>query len=216
MYFTEGFRRMEFGSPVRHMEGSTVWFCVPLKTPHTVPGSHSVPRLESSSVSSIQETRTRLLHALLQSPRLFSAPPTLSQLDSLAPAWILPDLTLATSLRWSTSCPSGRATFQLTAVWISRSSIVPELQGTAAADCIDLEFPSPELEEVGEIAASEGMLHLRKHDVVRERDNEEVNDLWRIARHATEDAERAEEAFYKKYGEPFSEDSDSDDSDESA
>ena len=212
MYFTEGSSRMEFGSPVRHVEGSTVWFRVPLKTVYAVPGSYSVPRLDSSSVSSLQETRTRLLHALLQSPRLFSAAPTLSQLDSLAPAWILPDLTLSSSLRWTTPCPTGRATFQMVAVWISRSIIVPELQGTEAPDCIDLEFSSPELEEVGEIAPSEGVLHLRKHDVVREKDNNEVNDLWRIARHATEDAERAEEAFYKKYGESFSEDSDSDES----
>jgi hypothetical protein len=96
------------------------------------------------------------------------------------------------------------------AIWISRSLIVPELRGTAGF--IELDLSHPELEEVSEIESSEGMVHLRSLDTVRQKANEHVNYLWRLARTATEDAEAAEEAFFQKYGEPFSEDSDSDDS----
>jgi len=190
---------MELGSPVRHVEDSVIWFRVPLKAPYTAPTP--------------QETRTQLLQTLLRSPRLFATPPTLTQLEGLAPSWTLPDGAWSPRVRWTAPCPSGAIALQVIAVWISRSLIIPELQGTSVPDCIELEGPAPELEEVGEIETSEGMLHLRDLDELRARANAEVNRLWKLARTATETAESAESAFFEKYGDPFSEDSD--DSDES-
>jgi hypothetical protein len=102
---------------------------------------------------------------------------------------------------------------QVTAIWISRSSIIPEVRGTVTSQYIELDFSHPELEEVNEIEASEGMVHLRSFDLVRQEANAEVNRLWKVARTATEAAEAAEDAFFQKYGDPFSEDSD--DSDDS-
>jgi len=196
---------MDFGSPVRHKEQDTIWFRVPLITPYAV----------DMTPKGIADARTCMLQTLLRSKGLFSTPPTLQQLGTLAPIWQLPDSPIATakwtsSLRWEPSTPSNPSMIHVIAVWISRSSIVPELRGTSGF--IELDLSHPELEEVNEIESSEGMVHLRSLDTVRQKANEEVNRLWRLARTATEEAEAAEEAFFEKYGEPFSEDSDSDDS----
>ena len=196
---------MDFGSPVRHKEQDTIWFRVPLTTPYMV----------DVTPKGVADARTCMLQTLLRSKGLFSTPPTLQQLGALAPVWQLPDSPITTvkwisSLRWKSSIPSNPSMIHVIAVWISRSLIVPELQGTDGF--IELDLSHPELEEVNEIESSEGMLHLRSLDVVRQKANEEVNRLWRLARTATEEAEAAEEAFFQKYGEPFSEDSDSDDS----
>jgi len=196
---------MDFGSPVRHKEQDTIWFRVPLITPYTV----------DMTPKGIADARTCMLQTLLRSKGLFSTPPTLQQLGTLAPAWQLPDSLIATakwssSLRWESSIPSNPSIIHMIAVWISRSLIVPELRGTSGF--IELDLSHPELEEVNEIESSEGVVHLRSLDTVRQKANEEVNRLWRLARTATEEAEAAEEAFFQKYGEPFSEDSDSDDS----
>lgn len=188
---------MDFGSPVRHKEQDTIWFRVPLITPYMV----------DVSPKGVSDARTCMLQTLLRSKGLFSTPPTLQQLGTLAPVWQLPD---SPHLRWESPPPSNPSTIHVIAVWISRSSIVPELRGTAGF--IELDLSHPELEEVSEIESSEGMVHLRSLDTVRQKANEHVNYLWRLVRTATEDAEAAEEAFFQKYGEAFSEDSDSDDS----
>jgi hypothetical protein len=74
---------------------------------------------------------------------------------------------------------------------------------------IELDLFHPDLEEVEEIAGNlEGMMHLRNLEKVREEASAEVRRLWNVARTATEAAEGAEEAFFKKYGESFSDDSD--------
>jgi hypothetical protein len=161
----------------------------------------------------IADARICMLQTLLRSKGLFSTPPTLQQLGTLAAIWQLPDSPVATwssILRWNPPKPNDLSSVEVMAVWISRSSIVPELRGTGGF--IDLDLSHPELEEVNEIESSEGMVHLRSLDLVRQKANETVNRLWRLARTATEEAEAAEDAFFQKYGEPFSEDSDSDDS----
>ena len=196
---------MDFGSPVRHKEQDIMWFRVPLTTPYTV----------DTSSKGVADARTCMLQTLLRSKGLFSTPPTLQQLGTLAPIWQLPDSPVAnvkwiSSLRWESPTLSNPSSIHVIAVWISRSLIVPELRGTA--EFIELDLSHPELEEVNEIESSEGIFHLRSLDVVRQKANEHVNHLWRLARTATEDAETAEDAFFQKYGEPFSEDSDSDDS----
>jgi len=200
---------MDFGSPVRHKEQDTIWFRVPLINPYTV----------DTSPKGVADARTCMLQTLLRSKGLFSTIPTLQQLGILAPVWQLPDSLVALhtsgstwskSLRWESSTPSNPSIIHVIAVWISRSLIVPELRGTAGF--IDLDLSHPELEEVNEIESSEGMVHLRSLDLVRQKANETVNHLWKLARTATEEAEAAEEAFFQKYGESFSEDSDSDDS----
>jgi hypothetical protein len=173
------------------------------------------PYMVDMTPKGVADARTCMLQTLLRSKGLFSTPPTLQQLGTLAPTWQLPDSPVANatwnpSLRWELPAPSNPSIIHVIAVWISRSLIVPELRGTAGF--IELDLSHPELEEVNEIESSEGMVHLRSLDTVRQKANEEVNQLWRLARTATEDAEAAEEAFFQKYGEPFSEDSDSDDS----
>jgi hypothetical protein len=72
-----------------------------------------------------------------------------------------------------------------------------------------LDLFHPELEEVEEIAGeAEGMVRLRNLEEVRKEASAEVRQLWKLARSATEAAEAAEEAFFKKYGDSFSDDSD--------
>jgi hypothetical protein len=200
---------MEFGSPVRHQEQDVSWFRVPLKTPYVL----------TLTKEGLSDARTSMIQTLLQSKGLFASRPTLQQLGTLAPSWIssptgLPDSpSWSPLIRWNPPKPTGSLSVQVTAIWISRSSIIPEVRGTVTSQYIELDFSHPELEEVNEIEASEGTVHLRSFDVVRHETNAEVNRLWRVARTATEAAEAAEDAFFQKYGDPFSEDSD--DSDDS-
>ena len=206
---------MEFGTPVRHIEDKTVWFRVPLVSPFLVKGVFGPERQDSEGSVSLQTARTHMLQALLHSKGLFNTPPTLTQLETLSPPWILPDLHWSQRIRWTSPKPAGSFSLHIYAVWISRSLIVPECKGTVLPGCIDLDFSPPDLEEVDEIETSEGVVHLRSMDKVRMEANANVNQLWKIARRATEVAESAEENFFKTYGESFCEDSESD-SDESA
>jgi len=74
---------------------------------------------------------------------------------------------------------------------------------------IELDLFHPELEEVEEIGgAAEGLVHLRNLEEVRAEASAEVRRLWKVARTATQVAEAAEEAFFQKYGDSFSDDSD--------
>ena len=189
---------MEFDRPVRHLDKDTVWFRVPLQTPHPIEGSFP------TNTTALQATRTLLLSSLLRSKGLFATPPTLSQLGSLVPSWTLPEA----SFRWSSTPPSGAYSVTLQAVWISRSQIIPEWNPSSLSDVIELDLFHPDLEEVEEIAGdSEGTMHLRNLEKVREEASAEIRRLWRVARTATEAAEVAEEAFFQKYGESFSDDS---------
>jgi hypothetical protein len=193
---------MEFDRPVRHTEDSVQWFRVPLVTPYTF--------LQDDSSA----TRTGMLQALLHSKGLFSSVPTLAHLEALAPAWILPDSSWSPRLRWTSPRPAGVLSLQIHAVWISRSSLVPELEGTVLPSCIDFDFSSPDLEEVQDVEPVAGMVHLRNLDTVRQEASQAVRQLWSVARQATAAAEAAEEAFFEKYGDSVSDDSDN--SDESA
>jgi len=189
---------MEFERPVRHLEKDTVWFKVSLQTPVLIEG------VFPTNTAALQATRTTLLQSLLQSRGLFATLPTLSQLGSLLPSWTLPD----TPFRWWSPPPTGAYSVALTAVWISRSQIVPEWKATPLSDGIELDLFHPDLEEVEEIGgAPEGMVQLRNLEEVRAEASAEVNRLWKVARTATEAAEAAEEAFFQKYGESFSDDS---------
>lgn len=190
---------MEFDHPVRHLEKDTVWFRVPLQVPYSIEG------VFPTNATALQSARTLLLSSLVRSKGLFATPPTLPQLGSLVSSWTLPE----PLFRWSSSPPSGSYSVALTAVWISRSQIVPEWNPSPLSDVIELDLFHPELEEVEEIAGdSEGLVHLRNLEEVREEASAEVRRLWKLARTATEAAEVAEEAFFQKYGESFSEDSD--------
>jgi hypothetical protein len=189
---------MEFERPIRHLEKDTIWFRVALQTPHSIEGAFP------SNTAALQATRTLLLQSLLRSKGLFATPPTLSQLGSLVPSWTLPE----TSFRWSSPRPTGSYSVALTAVWISRSQIVPEWAPASFSEGIELDLFHPDLEEVEEIGgAPEGMVQLRNLEEVRAEASAEVNRLWKVARTATEAAEVAEEAFFQKYGEAFSDDS---------
>ena len=188
---------MEFERPIRHLEKDIVWFRVPLRTPYPIEGIFP-------NTAALQTARTLLLQSLIRSKGLFATVPTLQQLGALVPSWTLPD----SPFRWTTSRPTGSYSVTLTAVWISRSQIVPEWD----SDVIELDLFHPELEdfeEVNEIGeASEGLVHLRNLEEVRDEASAEVRRLWKVARTATEAAEAAEEAFFQKYGESFSDDSD--------
>lgn len=190
---------MEFDRPVRHLEKDIVWFRVPLQTPYSIEG------VFPTNTVALQSARTTLLQSLFRSKGLFATLPTLPQLGSLVSFWTLPEATF----RWSSTPPSGSYSVTLQAVWISRSQIVPEWTATSHSDVIELDLFHPDLEEVEEIGGeSEGMLQLRNLEEVREEASAEVRRLWKLARTATEAAEVAEEAFFQKYGEPFSDDSD--------
>jgi hypothetical protein len=198
MYFAERETRMEFERPVRHLEKDTVWFRVPLQTPHSIEGAFP------TNTVALQAARTLLLQSLLRSKGLFATPPTLPQLGSLVSSWTLPE----TPFRWSSTPPTGSYSVALTAVWISRSQIVPEWAPASFSEGIELDLFHPDLEEVEEIAGdSEGLVHLRNLEEVRAEASAEVSRLWKLARTATEAAEVAEEAFFQKYGESFSDDS---------
>jgi len=190
---------MEFERPVRHLEKDIVWFRVPLETVYSIEG------VFPSNTVALQTVRTTLLHSLLRSKGLFATLPTLSQLGSLVSSWTLP----GASFRWSSPPPTGSYSVALLAVWISRSQIVPEWVPTSLSEGIELDLFHPELEEVEEIGgAADGLVHLRNLEKVREEASAEIRRLWTVARTATEAAEVAEEAFFQKYGEPFSDDSD--------
>lgn len=190
---------MEFDRPVRHLEKDIVWFRVPLQTSYPIEG------VFPTNTIALQTTRTLLLQSLLRSKGLFASIPTLSQLGALVSPWSLPEA----SFRWKSPPPKGSYSVLLVAVWISRSQIVPEWEAVSMSEGIELDLFHPDLEEVEEIGgAPEGMVQLRNLEKVREEASAEVRRLWRLARTATEVAEVAEEAFFQKYGESFSDDSD--------
>ena len=188
---------MEFDRPVRHLEKDIVWFRVPLQEPYAIEG------VFPTNTTALQAARTLLLQSLLRSKGLFATLPTLSQLGSLVSSWTLPEA----SFRWTSPPLTDSYSVALQAVWISRSQIVPEWK--ALPEGIELDLFHPDLEEVEEIAGdSEGMVRLRNLEEVRKEASAEVRRLWKEARTATEAAEAAEEAFFKKYGDSFSDDSD--------
>jgi len=190
---------MEFERPVRHLEKDIVWFRVPLQIPYPVEG------VFPNNATALQSVRTLLLNSLFRSKGLFATSPTLLQLGSLVSPWTLPEA----PFRWTSPPPSGVYSVKLQAVWISRSQIVPEWNSSPLSDVIELDLFHPDLEEVEEIGGeAEGMVRLRNLEEVRGEASAEVRHLWKLARTATEVAEVAEEAFFQKYGEPFSDDSD--------
>jgi hypothetical protein len=99
----------------------------------------------------------------------------------------------------------------LTAVWISRSLIVPELTSTPLpSDLIELDGgdASPECEEVEIPSSEEAVVHLRDKEALRHQARLEVRRLQDAAQEASDRAEAAEEVFLRKYGESVSDDSD--------
>jgi hypothetical protein len=213
-----------FSTPTRHIEQEISWYRLPLqealKLEGTYPTAHARGAIPSYQTAHVVRARNHILQGLLQTNGIFSTPPSFSQINSLAPPWILlPDGVWSSILRWKTPA-SGTSSFhiEVVALWISRSLIVPELVASPIPDTlIDLEWITPpahpDLEEVEEIepVSGEEVVHLRNTSAVRMERNREVQRLWRVARDATEKAEEAEEAFFRTYGESFSEEEDSDD-----
>lgn len=213
-----------YSTPTRHIEHDISWYRLPLQEAYklegTFPTAHARGAIPSHQTAHVIRARNHILQGLLQTNGIFSTPPSFSQINSLAPPWILlPDGVWSSILRWKTpSSGSSSFSIEVVALWISRSLIVPELVAISTpSTLIDLEWSAPsdhpDLEEVEEIEPVSGqeVVHLRNTSVVRMERNREVNRLWRIAQEATEKAEEAEEAFFRTYGESFSEEDDSDD-----
>ena len=212
-----------YSTPTRHIEQDISWYRLPLQEAYklegTFPTAHARGSIPSHQTAHIIHARNHILQGLLQSKGVFSTQPSFSQINSLAPPWILlPDGVWSSILRWKDSSSGSSFTIEVMALWISRSLIVPELKATPAPDTlIDLDWSAPpahpDLEEVETVEPVSGqeVVHLRNTNTIRIERNHEVNRLWRIAREATEKAEEAEEAFFRTYGESFSEEDDSDD-----
>ncbi len=206
-----------FSKPVKHVEDTTTWHRLALQHPFVLEGTFATATSQgsNSNPSSTSSARICLLNSLIAVKGIFSSVPSFAHLSQLAPPWaLLPtrdggSSTWSPIVRWNnpSSLPSS---VMLTAVWISRSLIVPELTATPLpSDLIELDGDAPpECEEVEIPSSEEAVVHLRDKEALRHQARLEVRRLQDTAQEASDRAEAAEEAFLRKYGESVSDDSD--------
>ena len=206
-----------FSKPVKHMEDTTTWHRLALQHPFVLEGTFATATSQGSisNSSSAASARICLLNSLIAVKGIFSSVPSFAHLSQLAPPWILLPTreggltTWSPIVRWisPSSLPSS---ITLTAVWISRSLIVPELTAIPLpSDLIELDGDvPPECEEVEIPSSEEAVVHLRDKEALRYQARQQVRQLQDAAQEASDRAEAAEEAFLRKYGTSVSDDSD--------
>lgn len=151
------------------------------------------------------ELRQRVLLELPKNKQLFKSAPSYASLDSITPPWgfvtTSSGVSLSPYLQISSSVEddfTGKVTFSLIAVLISRSSVIPHFQIEPVKTVIELDWAQDdELAEVSDIPSADEVSELRLIDpAAKERkkqaEKERIRELFRVA-----EAEAAE--WLEKY-----------------